>query len=145
MQTATATRVSGYEGFEKVVFGNPLGCDRKDGLWGYTSNGLWLKLSTDRSPVSPEYPIQPSVIRDVSFVGMLGRSGNEAYAAKLVRFAQRRHGWTPFSLAEFNEYAGAEDHPYMLDFFEECGYLVKQDDKYHFTTGFVTEVFARQI
>jgi hypothetical protein len=127
------------EGFREVVFGNPVGCDHKDGLWASIS-GRWFKISSDRTSVPACFPITPAMITDTSFCGLFGRMETEGFAALLVRYAQSKGGWMPVTLKHLNWFAGHDYREDDLEFFEKLGFLVKKDGYYLYTKGFVTEV-----
>ena len=135
------------QGFDMVVFGNPLSCDSKDGLWARIHD-RWFKISTDRQPVPQKYLITPGMIR-VGFIGRFGRCETEGFAARLVEYAQERGDWSPFQVEELNSSSSFEHgraYPDDLEFFVQLGFLVKEGGDnssiYAFTKGFVKEVLG---
>ena len=133
-------------GFDQVVFGNPLGCDRKDGLWARIY-GRWFKISSNRLPIAPDFPISPALINQTHFTGVFGRMECETFAALLVKYAQNKGAWSPMTLEElvaFHNSAFSAFDGENLSFFVELGFLEEKDGRFSYTQGFVTEVLEAQ-
>lgn len=125
-----------YKEFTNVHVGNPLGWDsRDDRLWGYYE-GRWFKLNAFPQVVPDGFAITPFHIGQTSGCGMFGRSGIEYNAVELVRFAQRQGNWNDFTA----EKVGIES--YGLDWLAEMGFLLKKEDGYAYTIGFVLEFYT---
>jgi len=136
----------GSQEFDKVVFGNPIGFGRGDGLWAQIE-GRWYKISANRMPVPTNYPVTPAMIKNTRFVGVFGRDEFEQFAEKLVQFAQQMGAWEPFAMDDFSP-AGWGDWVVACNsaFLVRLGFLVKDGDgHYQFTIGFVNEVLAYQM
>lgn len=127
-----------YESFEKQVFGNPIGCDHKDSLWG-ESNGRWFKLNTQTEVISVDFLVQPNDIREgVRSHGLFGRDGIEDNASRLITYAQQRGEWRSFTAEEvvIDEYG--------LDWLAGMGFVRKNDDgTYDYTVGLVMEFYFK--
>ncbi len=122
------------EHFEKITFGkSPIGC--MNGVWGYRS-GLWFLLNAATDP-APSQNIQPSDIHDPQMTATLGRSGMEYAARRMLRFAQDKGGWFPFTAEE------VECNEGDLNFWLETGWLLKVNNKFGFTQGLVMLLASR--
>jgi len=135
--------------FREIVFGNPIGCDRKDALWGLHSNGRWYKVSTNRSAAPADYPVTPGHIKHTSFCGVFGRSECETFAKHLVKMAKAAGGWKPFSMQDIVTQVGEPWNvwtPENVVFFIQLGFLVGNDEeqRYYYTNGFIAEVYDSQ-
>lgn len=129
------------KGFTQVVHGDPLGVDGgRQCLWANVY-GRWYKLSDRPSPAPADFPIMPAMIADVRQLGHIGRMECETFSAVLVRFARRRGGWMPFTDDEFAEFADAVFTGDNLSFFVELGHLVFKNDRYHYSIGFIVEMW----
>jgi len=131
------------QGFEQVIFGNPIGCDRKDGLWA-NIQGRWYKISANRTIASWDFAVTPAMIKRVGFCGVFGRMECEIFASLLVRLAQKTGGWDFFSLEDLNRFETDCCNASNLEFFAELGFLKEENGRYHYTVGFVTEVLGGQ-
>jgi hypothetical protein len=99
--------------------------------------------------IDPEtYPIKPESINvRQHFFNAFGNYQTEVSAGWIVRFCQQRGvGWLPFAFADINQFYLAnvqgdnrspEDRQFGFNELDDRGFLVFQDDRYHFTHEFI--------
>ena len=136
MQTVT------MEGFEEVVFGDPLNCDgERKGLWARL-NGRWYKINSNPSIIPSNFPLSPGTINDPhKQIGRFGRFECEQFASSLLRYAQRRGDWIALTVDDLQSFEPSSYNVENLQFFAKLGFLVQKDGTYYYTFGFVTELW----
>jgi len=90
-----------------------------------------------------ELIITPYAINtDKHFYGAFGNSETEVSAKHIVKLAQKKEGWYPFTLEEIEAQYNETGHKYFC--FNELlsrDFIIKKEDKYYFTSEFISRVF----
>ena len=79
---------------------------------------------------------------DKHFYGAFGSSETEVSAKHIVRLAQKKEGWYPFTLEEIKAQYNETGYRYFC--FNELlsrDFIIKKEGKYYFTSEFISRVF----
>lgn len=105
-------------------------------LWGQQApgHGRWIKGNALLQVVPPDFPIKPSDIPlKGNEAGNFGKLEIQQLAFALLQMAHERGNWNEFTLADANLET--------VEWLTLGGWIIKREDIYHFTIGFVLELY----